>query len=188
MFFYILIMHIPSVIFASLLLIVSFVQPIYSHGVGASFEKEAGEYVIDIGYEPEWFTEGDTSTFSFQLLTNDTKDPVEFDDIWVRIARGTQTVFATGINSNANNASTMLFTFPQEGDYTLHVRFQKEEEEIVETSFPIRVTPSEKSLITQERIGLLFLGMVVGALSVFAFALIRNKSKKEKSHREVEKG
>lgn len=111
----------------------------YAHGTGGDFIKEQNGYTIDIGYDPQTFYVGEAVNFDFTLKKDTLKQ--EFSDVWVRITQDTKTVFATGVHSQDLGGTTLLYEFEKEGNYTLHVRYQKDGENIAEVEFPIIVTP-----------------------------------------------
>lgn len=113
----------------------------YAHGTGADLIKEINGYTIDIGYEPEIIYAGETVSFDFLLKKDTLKE--EFTDVWVRITQDSKSIFATGIHNQDFGGTTLLYEFEKEGNYTLHVRYQKDGESISEAEFPIAVTPSD---------------------------------------------
>ncbi len=113
----------------------------YAHGTGADLIKEINGYTIDIGYEPEIIYAGETVSFDFLLKKDTLKE--EFTDVWVRITQDSKSIFATGIHNQDFGGTTLLYEFEKEGNYTLHVRYQKDGESITEAEFPIAVTPSD---------------------------------------------
>ena len=165
-------MHFLTKFLLGLALVVFSVSPVFGHGEGASFEKEQGDHLIDIGYEPDEFSAIEASTFSFSLLDKKTREKEDFDSIWVRIEKGKETVFATGVDSGINGIPTMIFVFPIEGDYTLYVRYEKDGKSIVETSFPLKVLSSDDNknefpLIPV--VGGVALGFIIGFSLPFLF-------------------
>lgn len=144
-----------------------FVQPVFAHGTEVSFEKEIGDYLVDIGYDPEKPEVGLSERFDFGLTDNKTKVAVSFSDVWVRIEKEKNTVFAGGIHNPKFGKAGLIYTFPELGEYSISVRFQNNEETIIEASFPLKVAgsaeKSKKSLPIQPFIwGIL--GVVIGLL------------------------
>ncbi len=171
------------VILVFLFLILS-VNSAFSHGFGASFEKTVSKYFIDVGYDPFEMTEGDQTTFSFTILTDSTKDLVEFDSVWVRIMDGKRAILATGIDAGINSAPTLIYTFPREGEYTLFVRFEKGDETLAEADFPMTVVREEEDglgkLVPLVSVAC---GILIGIGAMFAFLHFKSKNgnTKEKS-------
>ena len=138
-----------------------FTNPILAHGGGESLEKVVGEYKVDIGYDPATLEAGSRSSFDFDLILNETGERSEFSDIWLRIMKGKQTVFASGVHKPSFGNTTMVYTFAEGGEYSLDVRFQNEGGKIAEASFPLTVqsTPSATGLGS----GISFLWLAIGA-------------------------
>ena len=117
----------------------SFESHVLAHSTGISLEKTVGEYKFDIGYNPPVLEAMDPTSFDFNLLLNKTGERVEFSDIWIRVVKGKKTVFASGIHKPSFGNTTMLYAFPQGGEYELMVRFQNQGEKLAEVSFPLVV-------------------------------------------------
>ena len=128
-----------SIVYFLLGMVLMFPGLAFTHGTGQSLEKVLGEYRVDIGYSPPILEARDPSIFDFDLLLDETSERAVFSGIWVRIVQGKKTVFATGIHKPDFGNITMVYSFPEKGDYELIVRFQNEGEKIVEGSFPIEV-------------------------------------------------
>ncbi len=168
-------------VFVIVLFLILSVNTVYAHGLGASFEKTVSKYFIDIGYDPSVMTEGEQTTFSFTILTDNTKDLVEFDSVWVRIMEGRRAILATGIDAGINSAPTMIYTFPKDGEYRLFVRFEKGDDTLAEAEFPMTVVRQEEGS-SEYLIPLASLagGILIGVGSVFTF--LHFKSKKGNTH------
>lgn len=121
-----------------LLLVPLIAETAAAHSTGVSFERSAGEYVIDIGYDPSVFVTDDATRFEF--LLSKSGHAVDFDQVWVRIVRDKQTLLATGIVHQDLGPTTMLYVFKTPGNYTLEVSFRMDGEEDIVASFPITVT------------------------------------------------
>lgn len=111
----------------------------FAHGVGQSLEQVVGEYLVDIGYSAFELTSGETVRFDFDVLDNNTREPVPFTDIWVRVSEGHKTVFAGGIMRARLGATGMSMVFPSAGEYELRVRYQNNDTTVVEAAFPLIV-------------------------------------------------
>jgi len=136
----------------------------YAHGTGGEFIKENNGYTIDIGYNPEQFYTGETINFDFTLKKDTLKQ--EFSDVWVRITQDTKTVFATGIHNQDLGGTTLLYKFEKEGNYVLHVRYQKDGESLAETEFPLVISSSQNQAGSNSPNPIAF---IIGIL--FAFVL-----------------
>lgn len=138
-----------------------------AHGDGASFEKEVDGYVVDIGYSPEEPYVGGAVSFDFGLLKDGSG--VDFSDLWVRISKEEQTVFAGGIYNATFGGARLSATFPESGEYTVSARYQNEGEEIVSAEFPLQVEPladSDSNGFGLMQIMYIVLGVIVGAVGV----------------------
>lgn len=133
---------VATIIFA--LLLTFMITGSYAHGTDGELIKESNGYTIDIGYEPEIIYAGETVSFDFLLKKDTLKE--EFTDVWVRITQDSKSIFATGIHNQDFGGTTLLYEFEKEGNYVLHVRYQKDGESITEAEFPITVTPSESQI------------------------------------------
>ena len=70
----------------------------------------------------------------------------------------------------------MLYTFANQGEYELLVRFQNEGEKLVEASFPVSVQNSEaKEDLPQSGIVWFMGGLVVSAVIALFVGVIRRK-------------
>jgi len=138
---------------------------IYAHGSGGELTKEQDGYTFDIGYEPEELSTSEPVNLDFKLLKDGT--PVEFSDVWVRIEKGTQTIFATGIHKQNLGATTLLYQFPTGGTYTLNVRYQDNGETLSESAFPISIT---EEIVAENNSATLFKPAFIFGI-IFAFIL-----------------
>ena len=138
-----------------------FANPALAHGGGESLEKVVNAYKIDIGYDSVTIEAAKPLFFDFDLVFNESGEGSEFSDIWVRIAKGKQTVFAGGIHKPSFGNTTMVYTFSEGGEYDLNVRFQNEGEEIVEASFPLAVQSASNA--ADSGLGISFLWLAIGA-------------------------
>ncbi len=111
-----------------------------AHALDPSFEVQVGEYLVDIGYEPDPLTSETYARFSFELWLNERGNPVEYSHVWVRIMRDSTTLFASGIHRQAVGPTTLLYTFPDAGAYVLDISYRTEDSEVAATEIPITVT------------------------------------------------
>lgn len=148
-------------------------------GADQSFEVQVDEYLIDIGYLPAEFQVGESALFDFNLSHQDSKEDVDFTDIWVRIVLGEQTVFATGIHKANIGQTVTTLTFPQSGDYELHVRYQHDGKKVAEAIIPFSVKGEEKQ--AQDIAGAFtsgLIGFVIGIASILILLRIIKKDYK----------
>lgn len=111
-----------------------------AHEAGVSLEGEHGEYLVDIGYNPERIVEGESVVFDFNLKEADAD--VEFNSVWVRMNAGERTMLATGIGKSEFGRTVLTYAFPEAGSYEMSVRFQNGSESLVEYTFPVSVESS----------------------------------------------
>ncbi len=115
-------------------------QSVFAHGEGVSVEKEVGNYFIDIGYDSEVPETGTPVRLDFELSDKTSGATVVFSSVWVRIEKEKQTVFASGIHRPEFGKTGLMYTFGEPGTYTISARFQNNEDNIAETSFPLTVS------------------------------------------------
>ena len=147
-----------------------------AHGEEASFEKETGGYLIDVGYDPEEFKQGGVTDFDFNLIQVGTKEDVEFSDIWVRISIENRAYFAGALAKTGIGRTTLKYVFPVDGDYELSVRFENEGEILSETSFPLSVQKVQGSVSSNNLLIGGLSGFILGV--VLTLALTKKKGKK----------
>lgn len=137
-----------------------------AHPYGESFEKQTDEYLIDIGYNVTDFIANSSTLFEFDLL--DGEELAEYEDVWVRISKGNQTVLATGVNKSDFGGARLTFVFPEPGEYEFSVRYQEGTDALAEATFPINVQRNPRESggdfgSTGLIIGAGFAGLIVGA-------------------------
>ena len=160
--------------FPILLVVVTFLfvmspkHTVHAHGTGQSLEKVVGEYLIDVGYDVLGALKPDESVrLDFNVFLNETGEVISFTDIWVRIAEGNKTVFAGGIHKARFGSTGMTFTFPEDGEYELNIRFQNESDSIVETTFELSVEGSDDNKRTEASGSFSFGIIVIGIMGTF---------------------
>lgn len=164
-------------ILAFVLVFFVFVGSTNAHEGGASFEKKVGNYKIDVGYDPEEFVSGESQRFDFDLYDSKTEKDVDFTDVWVNISEEKKTVFAGGIYKSELGGAGMTFVFPKEGDYVMSVRFEKDGNNIVESTFPVKVLNGE---IEEASSGLIkykdwFVGIALGLIVGYLVSMFISK-------------
>lgn len=115
-----------------------------AHSSGASLERAAGEYFIDIGYEPVDITEGDRLILDFNINKGDKAgERIEFDSVWVRI-KGEETLLSAGIGRADIGATTLLYVVPGDvEELSIGVRFEKDGEVLTDAEFTLPVLQRE---------------------------------------------
>jgi len=114
-----------------------------AHGDGASFETIVGDYLVDIGYEPELPTSGERLVLDFSLREQDAEAP--FDRVWVRIEQYGKTVLAGGIGHAPIGPTTLTMTPAREGELKVYARYEQSQKTLAEVSFPIAVAPASEN-------------------------------------------
>ena len=142
--------------------------PAHAHVTGASFTSTTTPYVVDIGYDPITFTAEESERFDFVLRDEKTGNPVPFDQVWVRITDGDNTLLATGLLNQSIGPTTLLYVFGGPGEYKLQPSFRNADgDEIAAATFPISVAASsDTSFLSTYAPWLLFcvLGLIGGFL------------------------
>lgn len=142
----------------------------YAHTTGATIEQRINGYLIDIGYSAERIAVNTTARFDFLLFDEESGQETEFSDVWLRLERGEQLVFAGGLSDPYFGNAGMSIRFTEPGDYTAFVRYQRDSESLVETEFPFVVEPEVVSFwdktVTRET-----LAISLGVMAVVSMAL-----------------
>lgn len=113
-----------------------------AHSASASLEQSVGSTTIDIGYRPSPIQAGEATMFVFELYNDDKTREREFARVWTRLEREQTVSLATGIGRPPIGNTTLLYTFPEAGTYTLNVRYQDGDATVASTTFPVEVQPS----------------------------------------------
>ena len=115
---------------------------------GQYFEKTAGEYTIGIGTDVYTLVAGDPIRFDLNLYKKESKEPIEFSDIWVRIVEKKggsfdRTIFAGGIHNPQFGYAGMTSILPNQGQYELIVIFNNKDGNPItdDISFLLTVDP-----------------------------------------------
>src|SRR3989344_1729945 len=86
----------PASVFLAVMTILLGAALAYAHSEGTSLEKQVGDYVVDIGYEPEELRTGERLLLDFNLLSTE-GSPVDFTSVWVRLESEGETLLATWV-------------------------------------------------------------------------------------------
>ena len=149
----------------------------FAHGTGASVEKTVGDYFIDVGYSPTEIRAGEAVRFDFSLSSETTNEEVLFQNIWLRIMKDNQTVFAGGLSRARFGLTGITYTFHEKGGYEIFLRFESEDETIVETSFPFTVqSGGENPTATVFSLNSLFI-LLAGAVLGWLATLLGKRKK-----------
>ncbi|MBY0111049.1 hypothetical protein K2Y00_03570 [Patescibacteria group bacterium] len=142
------------------LLLLVFPLSVSAHAFGFSHETTVNGYQVDIGYSTAAPTPNESVIFDFNLPAVHAEVP--YSDVWVRVTKEDGTVvLATGLYNARFGGPRLSYMFPEDGRYTISVRYEQESEVLLETEFPITVVPaSSGSIPYTEHIP----GLVVGLL------------------------
>lgn len=112
-----------------------------AHGTGVSYEETSGEYIVDIGYDPEFPQPEDRMVFDFGLFTDAKKVPAEFEYVWVRIEHERRTLLATGVRRADLGPTSLLLALPRDisGELVIHARYQKGDDTLADVSFTLPI-------------------------------------------------
>jgi len=123
-----------------------------AHGEGVlTFTATTSRGYVDVDYGGLEIEAGVSGTFDFNLFSDSGRsEQLEYHDVWVRIVRQDgssqgNTIFAGPISDQEYGPQGFLYVFPKGGDYTLFVRYNREEgigkDEIL-AEFPLNVLRS----------------------------------------------
>lgn len=163
---------------ASILFLLS-VMPAFGHGLGETIEKEVGDYIVDFGYDPLSLFLGETTSVTFEIFRKEDREPVEFRNVWVRVTKDEETVFAGSLTKAFFGNTRLTLRLPETGEYQISARFEGEKEEeregeevfssvetLAEASFPLTILKGESQSfsLTPEMIIGFIAGLVLGLL------------------------
>lgn len=121
----------------------------YAHSFGSFYEETVGPYLVDIGYDPPAPPGGSRLLFDFSLYADSERTAsVEFSSIWVRLEHNGELLLAGPIGRMLLGPTTLVVRMPQEeGELTVHARFEQESNVLAEVSFPITIAePPQESI------------------------------------------
>jgi hypothetical protein len=90
-------------------------------------DKEAGPYLLDIGWEPAAPSAGQPVFFAINI--KDTEERTDFDKVWVRFSKGDRIAFA-GTMAMDNGSTSFSYEFPEAGDWDMDMKFANYSEKI----------------------------------------------------------
>ena len=148
-----------------------------AHGTGESFEKALDGYYVDIGYNPAPASEDELISFDW-VLKKETESgaDVPFTQVWMRIMKGGETIFAGGVGNSVVGGPRMAYMFTEQGSYEISSRYEQSGVELVSVSFPLEMTEVASGGVTEEGEGTfgsitpagLLIGFGAGVLLVLA--------------------
>lgn len=168
------------------------VHQVQAHGAaGLTVTGTVDGFTGDVDYDYTVIEAGKPGRFAFNLFKGDVVDVVgtgvEYDDVWVRViqqdeSKNGKAIFTGPILKPLFGGTGMILTLPEAGEYTMHVRYNKDDTKIVEISYPITVYDLEvkpKFTFTFEFVIGLGVGFLAGALLLLPFILFRKPRIKE---------
>ena len=153
-------------------------EGVSAHSSGSSFEAVKHPYIIDVGYEPETITEGDRVVLNFELWKVDeaeARESTDFTRVWTRLEHGGVTMLATGVAAPQFGPTSLLFSAHSPGEWVLHVRYERDDEVIAESSFPFTVSESSNATSSFVRPPLYFILIIGAAFLVLVVLMLRKR-------------
>jgi len=144
------------------------------HGLGVSYEETVDGYFVDVGYDPEIITTESRVRLEFDITNEETGETNEYSDLWLRINKDKQTVFAGGVHKPDFGNAGVLYTFPEDGLYEVSVRYQNNGEKLTEVKFPLNVNSVAESTSTSTLLMTGLVGLILGGIATFI--LMRRRS------------
>jgi hypothetical protein len=138
-----------------------------AHGDSPSFEREVGDYLIDVGFDREGFRPGEEVTFNLDLYTtSDHPEFVSYDSIDIRISQENETLFKHTIQNDPVHIPSFTYTFPEAGAYQLSFAYIESGAVKVETTFDAVVEPMAGTVARTSNILIIIAAVVLVAFSV----------------------
>lgn len=161
-------LNLTAVAFAIVLL--SGATPVFAHGTESSWNIPSGSYTVDVGYDPSTFVAGQYTRFDFLLWRGGekTNSSAAFNQVWIRIQKGGDTLLATGILKQPVGPTTLLYEFTTPGSYTLDASYRDAEgNDIATSSIPITVEGGRGGSPIVLPLMLFIAGALLGGFLVF---------------------
>lgn len=164
------------------LLLNGFVANSFAH-VTETIDKEAGDYIISVGYDPFTLSAGSSEPLNFSIRKKDKDEEVDFTSVWVTIVQKDKTsefgntLFAAGLAKSFFGPISLTQTFPKEGEYEVNISFRKDDKTLAEAKIPIKVPKSEERESTKPPILGVAIGIFIGVAIGFFLALFIYKKR-----------
>jgi hypothetical protein len=152
-------------------------------------DKQVGDYLIDLGYDPNPLFAGYPSTFSIGLINATLMTPIEVEKIWVRISTPERVVYA-GTHLPENGFAPFSLILPEGGNYTMSVRFYEEGQikSVASADFSIDVKGAPSKGMVGAYVGVfLVIGMIVAGIIGYIVGVARKTGKTLNSKNEGKK-
>jgi len=132
-----------------MLLFASLAQSVANaHGLGQSFEKEVGDYIIEFEYDSLEVVSGEVVPYVFRLIDKESKGAVAFDSMFLRVEEkdSKEVKFAGPIAHDAilDGAARTSITL-NDGTYIFSFYFKRGEEQLAEIEFEQLVSAGDDS-------------------------------------------
>ncbi len=148
----------------------------YAHTDGLSFERQAGDVLIDIGFGKDMPTVGSAPTYSFDLFN--IADPKAyafepFSKVHVRIFRDRQELLSRTLDNNGVNVPFLSFQYKEAGDYSMAVKYERAGKDEVDASFGYRVMQSSTpSVNVSSDMTIMILGVIAALILFLSYRLV----------------
>lgn len=147
-----------------------------THADGLSFERQAGDVLIDIGYGEEMPRAGSATTYSFHL--SNTADPQAyapepFRTVRVRILKGRQELLDRVLKNDGADVPSLSFPYDEAGEYSMAVTYAREGKPPLDASFGYRVMPAPTpSVNVSSEMTMVILGVIAALILFLSYRLV----------------
>ena len=153
--------------------------PVHSHGVGQELTAVSGSYVVDIATNALEFSTRVPVVFDFSLREGETLAP--YDSVWVQIKRGEKVLVVGALSPLLGREPSLVYRFPERGEYTLNALFYTNDDVVAEASFPLIVSTSESTPRDQRIVVVVLVGAILGGAGVLLLQKVRESQKPSRS-------
>lgn len=114
---------------------------IVAHSYGVTFEREAGQYFIDVGFADTSLKADVPTYFSFFIFYNETPlaRPVDITGVGVTFKKDEETILEDTIQVSPVEFAGNTYTMPSTGTYDMTVQFLSGSTVLTEQVFPVEV-------------------------------------------------
>lgn len=140
---------------------------VMAHGNFELLTRDLDKYIMEIRYDPLDSSFGLASPITFYLKEKETDADATYQTIYVKMTKQDMTVFSAPITKPDIGPTSIMYKFPEGGEYQLDVHFQNQTETIADSSFVLKIAPFENVKENQSNtLQLILLGIlstVIGA-------------------------
>ncbi len=117
---------------------------VLANGVGNEIKKEVDGFSFEFGIDPKEAKAGEKATMSLSIHNATTGEPLEINDLWIRISKGDK-IFFTSNDFRIKPYGPMFFgyIFEEKGTYTIDFSAKNIDKEI-KTNFVVEVKGNGK--------------------------------------------